>query len=270
MKIGIFDSGVGGLSIAKKIDDHLPGNEIFYVADSEYAPYGELDGAKIYERSLHCVEMLIKKQVEVIVIACNTATAASVKLLRERFDVPFIGVEPDLHFKAREKISIQGHQKICVLCTSHTFDSEKFIELRRLRDSKNELEYVPMKELAYLIEKSFWSIKGAEVNREECIEKSEEMILSHIKANVPLRNCAYLVLGCTHYELLRRVIENGLKIKTVGVSDGVLNRLIELFNLRDFCHELSCADSCAFWWYYQEENKWQKTNLNELLSWPNM
>ena len=270
MKIGIFDSGVGGLSIAKKINDHLPGNEIFYAADSAYAPYGELDGAKIYERSLHCTELLIGKGVEVIIIACNTATAASVKLLRERFDVPFIGVEPDLHFKAREKISIQSNQKICVLCTSHTFESKKFLDLRRLRDSKNELKYVPMKELASLIEKSFWSIKEAKEGRSELIEKLEEVILLHIKEHVPLEDCAYLVLGCTHYELLHRVIENGLNVETVGVSDGVLNRLIELFDLRSFNKSKKCADSCVFWLFHEGTNKWQKTDINNFLSWPNM
>ena len=146
MKIGIFDSGVGGLSVAREIVHSLGDVDIYYVADKSFAPYGELPEEKIIERSLFCADLLVEKHVEVIIVACNTATAASIEVLRRKYSIPIIGVEPDLHFKVRENLAFKKEEKVCVLCTSRTFESKKFNELRKRRDPNNELDYIPMKQ----------------------------------------------------------------------------------------------------------------------------
>jgi len=92
--IGIFDSGVGGLSIAKCIHKHLPNENLIYVADSLYAPYGDKSSTVIIERVNKLADWLISQNVKAIVVACNTATVIAIEQLRSRVNLPIIGVEP--------------------------------------------------------------------------------------------------------------------------------------------------------------------------------
>ena len=90
MKIGIFDSGVGGLAIAGPVWREFSGVEIFYIADKAFSPYGQLNEQQINERVLWCAQELERQQVDLIIIACNTATAAGVELIREKYNFPVI------------------------------------------------------------------------------------------------------------------------------------------------------------------------------------
>ena len=127
MKIGVFDSGIGGLKIAKMIRVIKPELSLFYISDYAYSPYGRLSLEEIIERSVYCTELLINKGVTCIVIACNTATAAAVSVLRDKFKhVLFIGVEPDINFANREDIKTDN---CLVMTTPSTALSEKFTKL---------------------------------------------------------------------------------------------------------------------------------------------
>ena len=99
--IGIFDSGLGGLSVFKEITELLPFENIIYVSDSKYCPYGNKTDEYITERSKVITNFLLSKKCKLIVVACNTATTASIALLRELYIVPFVGMEPAIKPAAR-------------------------------------------------------------------------------------------------------------------------------------------------------------------------
>jgi glutamate racemase len=94
--VGIFDSGLGGLSVLRAVRAELPDEALVYVADSAYAPYGQRDEAFIAERTLAIVQWLISQGAKALVVACNTATAQAISLVRERLAIPLIGVEPGI------------------------------------------------------------------------------------------------------------------------------------------------------------------------------
>ena len=92
--IGLFDSGVGGTSIWREIHDLLPNEDTIYLADSKNAPYGQKTKEQIIELSIKNTEYLLNQNCKIIVVACNTATTNAIKELRDKYDVPFIGIEP--------------------------------------------------------------------------------------------------------------------------------------------------------------------------------
>ena len=260
MKIGIFDSGIGGLAVAKSINNKFPQIDLYYVADKKYAPFGELSESEILERSRWCARKLLDKKIDLLVIACNTATAAAVAKLREELSIPIIGVEPDLHFKARENLSHVESDKICVICTNYTYNSQKFKDLQKRRDPNLELNYRPMKNLARLIEQCFWSE-----------EKNEDAIIDDLLGQVDPKKFQYLVLGCTHYELIKNLIEQKTGLKTIGIADAITKRVNELFGheLKNFSERN--ADSWGKFFYLDSLNsQWQNLNLQEFLRWPGL
>lgn len=124
--IGIMDSGVGGLSVFREIRKRLAQESYIYFADNAFCPYGEKDAELIRNRCRTIVEMLIDKGVEVMVIACNTATAAAIKQLRSEFSIPFIGMEPAVKPAALgTKTKVVG-----VLATAGTLKGSKYLETK--------------------------------------------------------------------------------------------------------------------------------------------
>ena len=95
--IGFFDSGIGGTSIWKEVHQLLPNESTIYLADSKNAPYGQKSKEKIIEFSLKNTEILLNKNAKIIIVACNTATTNAISILRNKYDVPFIGIEPALN-----------------------------------------------------------------------------------------------------------------------------------------------------------------------------
>src|SRR5512143_3915526 len=120
VQIGLFDSGVGGLSVLRAVRELLAGATLHYVADSAHAPYGERDDAFIVERSTRIARYLYERGAQVIVIACNTATAAAVATLRQRCDpLPVVGVEPGL----KPALALTRNGRVAVMATSATLRS---------------------------------------------------------------------------------------------------------------------------------------------------
>ena len=134
--IGVIDSGVGGISVLKCIRAHLLHENLIYVADSKFAPYGEKSSEEITHRVLTAFDFLNKQDVKCIVVACNTATAASIQILRERFHFPIIGMEP-----AVKPASLMSKNKIVgILATSGTLLSAKFSAL--LEHHSNDIHFI--------------------------------------------------------------------------------------------------------------------------------
>lgn len=264
MRIGIFDSGVGGLAIAAPIWKQFAGVELFYIADKLHAPYGGLTESQINERVLWCAEQLVKKNVEMIIVACNTATAAGVELLRKKYDFPIIGVEPDINFFQRPEFiksqEITDLQKICVLCTPYTLQSMKFNNLKNRRDPNNLITYKAMKNLARLVEEYFWSESPS-------IDK-KNLILEEIENEIGKESFDYLVMGCTHYELIKQIIEEFTGAKTIGVAEGIIKRCKQLFTVMSEMKHRD-ADSCLGFYFLDSTNsQWIKPELPKFLSWP--
>ena len=123
--IGVFDSGVGGLSVLRHIRQVLPDERLIYVADSGHVPYGDKSPEYIGQRSLAIAEFLIEQRADAIVIACNTATAAAANLLRSRFDIPIVGMEPAI----KPAVAATRNGVVGVLATTGTLESARFAAL---------------------------------------------------------------------------------------------------------------------------------------------
>ena len=184
--IGIFDSGVGGTSIWKKIHSLLPHENTIYLADSKHAPYGEKSKGKIIELSKKNTEYLLNKNCKLIVVACNTATTNAIKILREKYDVPFIGIEPAIKPAAlKTKTKVIG-----ILATKGTLSSKLFHNTANLFTNGIDVIEQVGEGIVPLIEKG-------KLNSFEMKVLLERYLKPMIDANID-----HLVLGCTHYPYL--------------------------------------------------------------------
>lgn len=203
--IGVFDSGVGGISVLKHIRDLMPQENLIYVADSKYAPYGNQTPAFIQERSSWLTEFLLKQGVKALVVACNTATAAAVAGLRERYpDLLIIGMEPAVKpAVAATKTGVVG-----VLATSGTLKSAQFAALLEHYGQGVEI------------------VTQACVGLVECVEKGElnspstRALLKRYVQPLLDAKADTIVLGCTHYPFVRPVIEDLVGKEVVLIDTG--------------------------------------------------
>jgi glutamate racemase len=189
--IGVFDSGVGGLSVLRAIRGELPSERLIYVADSGYAPYGDRARDYIERRAVAVVEFLIDAGVKAVVVACNTATGAAVHVLRARFDIPIVAMEPAVKPAAHQtKSGVVG-----VLATTSTLSSAKFLDLVDRHGGGAQVLVQPCPGLVEQVEAGeFDSARTTAL-----VEKLVRPLLA--------RGADTLVLGCTHYPFLRPAIE---------------------------------------------------------------
>lgn len=201
--IGIFDSGVGGTSIWKEIHTLLPNEDTIYLADSKHTPYGNKPKNKILELSIKNTELLLEKECKLIVVACNTATTKAVKILREKFSIPFIGIEPAIKPAAfKTKTNVIG-----VLATKGTLTSELFHKTSNLFASNIKVIEQVGEGLVELIE-------SGNTNSQEM----KALLQIHLKPLLDA-NIDCLVLGCTHYPYLIPLLKNILP-KHIKIIDS--------------------------------------------------
>lgn len=202
--IGVFDSGVGGLSVLKCIREKLPNEDLLYIADSFHAPYGNRDRTYIEERSVSLTKFLLEQKAKVIVVACNTATAAAISTLRSMFSVPIIGMEPGV----KPAVSITKTGTIGIMATRETLNSDKFNMLisQFCGDVKIATQDCPG--LVEQIEKSDFSGK---ITR-ELVEKYVFSLLD--------KGADTIVLGCTHFLFIAPLIEDIIGQNIVLIDTG--------------------------------------------------
>ena len=188
--IGVFDSGVGGLSILKEIRRELPNEDLLYVADSAHVPYGEKSVEYVEMRSTAITEFLVGSGAKAVVVACNTATAAAIHSLRSRFSLPIIGIEPAV--KPAAEATRSG--VVGILATSGTLASDRFLNLRSRFDSQIEVLVQPCTGLVEQVER-------ADLESDET-----RMLLERYLARLLDRGADVIVLGCTHYPFLAPLI----------------------------------------------------------------
>jgi len=219
LPVGVFDSGVGGLSILEKIHQLHPRESILYVADSAFAPYGPKGDEFIIQRSRHLMDFYLSHQVKAVVVACNTATAAAVAQLREDYDLPIVGMEPAL--KPAALASSSG--VIGVLATEGTLASDKFVDLKSRFDGDVEIITKPCPGLVEHIEQVVPDWQA--INH-----LLREYIMPLLDKKVDT-----IVLGCTHYSFLTTQIKEiaGPDIAIVDTDDAVARRLGSVLEEKD-------------------------------------
>jgi glutamate racemase len=210
--IGIFDSGIGGLSIAKSIHRILPNENIIYVADSLYAPYGDKTAEFIERRSRQVIEFLLSHQVKIIVVACNTATVSSIEKFRQTYNIPFVGVEPGI--KPAASLSKTG--AIGVMATKRTLESEQFSLLIRNFAAQKKVVSQACVGLVEQIEK-------LQLDTQETMKLLTDYLTPILTAGAD-----QIVLGCTHYSFVKPSISKIVKDKAniIDTSEAVAKQLV--------------------------------------------
>ena len=210
--IGVFDSGVGGISVLKQIRAQLPRHRLLYVADSGHVPYGDKTPDFIRERSLTLTRFLIGEGAAAVVIACNTATAAAAALLRARFDVPIIGMEPAV----KPAVAATRSGVVGVLATVGTLESARFAAL--LEQYAGDVEIVTQA-CPGLVEQ----VEAGELDSDATralIERYTQPLLT--------RGADTLVLGCTHYPLVKPLITAvvGSAVTLIDTGEAVARQVV--------------------------------------------
>jgi glutamate racemase len=209
--IGVFDSGLGGLSVVHELWRELPRESILYVADSANCPYGERSIDFIRARSLEICEALAGRCVKAIVVACNTATAGALDLLRERIALPIIGLEPAV--KPAMALTVAG--KVAVLSTPVTAASPRLADLLDRYGVGLDIRSIGMPGLADRVE-------AGEGDSDEVSQQLRDVIEPLVADGVDT-----IVLGCTHYPFLVEVVRAiaGDEVRIVDSSNAIARRV---------------------------------------------
>ncbi len=204
--IGVFDSGVGGLTVVKRLISTLPNESIVYFGDTARVPYGSKSNETVIEYSIQNTKFLLKKNVKAIVVACNTASSIAIDVLRKEFNIPIIGmIEPG----AESAIKFTKAKKIGVIGTRATVNNHAY--KKQLIKIDNQVEvfekacplFVPLAEEGWIEHRATYEIA--------------EEYLSELKE----KNIDTLILGCTHYPLLSKVIQKVIGENVTLIDSGV-------------------------------------------------
>ena len=213
--IGVFDSGVGGTTVLKIMAEILPHENMIYYADSGNAPYGKKTIEELQNLCFNIMDFFLKNRCKAVVIACNTATAAALNAIKERYDIPVIGViNPGS--RAAANISKNGH--IAVLSTPFTANSNAYGEAIKKIAKKASVYQEGCSELCTMIEEGWESFE----NRGDILDKH----ISQFPGSADT-----MVLGCTHYPIIREDIEKYFSGKIVDPARETVVELVD--TLRD-------------------------------------
>ena len=235
--IGVFDSGVGGLSVLRHIRAQLPHEDLIYFADSGHAPYGDKTEQQVIDRSLAVASFLLQQGVKALVVACNTATIAAIKALRARYpELPIVGVEPGL--KPAAALSRNG--RIGVLATERTLRGEKLLALREQVSSATGATFL-LQPCVGLVERIEQCAMGSEPG-----DATSAMLERYI-APLLAQGADTLVLGCTHYPFVQDAIIRTVRAHTqeavtlVDTGDAVARQLARLLDAAGLRREANSA-----------------------------
>jgi glutamate racemase len=231
--VGVFDSGLGGLSIARCITENLPNEQLIYVSDHLFAPYGDKSSTVIIERVNKLADWLINQNVKVIVVACNTATVIAIEQLRLRVSIPVIGVEPAIKPAAIQSKS----KKVALLVTEATAVNQRFLALIALHKNGSDVFIQPCPGLVELIELGLHK-------SEQCRQLLQRFLQPLLQKNIDT-----LVLGCTHYPFVRSLIQEivGNKITIMETAQPVTEQLIRKLKQKDIIQDVENIPQHTFY-----------------------
>jgi glutamate racemase len=203
--VGIFDSGIGGLTVVKKVSSFLPNENIVYFGDTARVPYGSKSNSTVTEYANQDTHFLLNKNVKLIVVACNTVSSVAMEDLREKFNVPLIGmIEPG----AKMALEKTKSERIGVIGTNATISNQAYSkELKRLNPDVEVFEkacplFVPLAEEGWI------EHKATELVAEEYLKELRDLEIDT------------LILGCTHYPILTDIIQKVIGDKVTLIDYG--------------------------------------------------
>jgi len=215
MKIGVIDSGVGGLTVLKQAIDAYPFAHYIYFADTENVPYGTKSKKEIKKLVLDAVEFLADKKIDLLIIACNTATSIAVKTLRKKYDFPIIGMEPAVKPAVLLK---QKKNKILVCATKLTLKEKKLKDLITNLNAKDDVKLLSLQKLVKMAEAKDWDSKA--------LNKYLQKRFSKIK----WKDYKAIVLGCTHFLFYKKQLRSHIPehVDLIDGNQGTVNRMLQL------------------------------------------
>ncbi len=191
--IGVFDSGLGGLTVVKELIHHLPNERIVYFGDTARVPYGTKSSETIIRYSREIVKTLLKYKVKMVVVACNTASSLALEVLKKEFKVPILGViEPG----ARKAVEVTRNKKVGIIATSSTVKSGKYAQKIVQLNKNIVVTSLPCPLFVPLVEEGWFE-------HAVTYQVAEEYLGAMKKNKIDT-----LILGCTHYPLLKGVLHN--------------------------------------------------------------
>ncbi len=209
----MFDSGVGGLSVARAVRGLMPTIPLVYVGDSAWFPYGSRRPEELEARTKAITRFLLDKGAEVVVVACNTASGAAIEALRATFDVPFVGVEPAVKVAA----DAGRYSRVGVLCTETTAAGPRYQRLVERFSDGLEIVTSPSRILAGMVE------------RGEDLDHGSDPLLMDELADLSRSGVQAVVLGCTHYAFLRDRISDLTGLDVLEPSDAVARQVRRVY-----------------------------------------
>ena len=211
--VGVFDSGVGGLTVVAALHRLDPALPLRYFADSARFPYGERPPKELADRALAIGAQFVSEGCRLLVVACNSASSAALEALRDRFDTPIVGMEPPL--KPAVERSRSG--RVAVLVTPTTAEGERLARLHDAHAGSSRVRTIALPGLADLVERG--EVAGPRV----------EALLRDSLAGLTAEGVDQLALGCTHYGFLRPVLARvlGPRIEVIDAAEPVARRVLQ-------------------------------------------
>lgn len=223
--IGIFDSGMGGLSVLYQAVKVLPNENYIYYADTDNVPYGLKTNEQINKYLDNAFEFFTKKNVKAVVIACNTATSVGIENERQKYNIPIIGIEPAV----KPAIKINKEKRILLIATPVTIKEKKLENLLKEFDKDNKVDLLALPRLVEFAEK------------EEFASSKVENYLKQEFKKLNLENYSELVLGCTHFNYfkptLKKIFNDNINI--LDGNEGIVNRLKNVLNEKEILGNVS-------------------------------
>lgn len=202
--IGVLDSGLGGISVLRELVRLMPEEDYLYFGDSKNAPYGTKTAEEVLRLTRNTVSFLLEQGAKAIVVACNTATSVAIRELRQEYpSIPMIGIEPAL----KPAVEAKAHSTVLVMATPMTLKKEKFSDLMHRYESDAKIIKVPCPGLVELIEGGV--LEGPQM----------EAYLQKVFAGFGKEHMDAVVLGCTHFPLVKEEIRKALPAE-VKIYDG--------------------------------------------------
>lgn len=214
MTIGIFDSGMGGLTVLSEAIRRIPTEDYYYVADTLHVPYGTKSKQEVQRFIIEAVDDMMKQDIDALVIACNTATSIAVELLRETYpSIPIIGMEPAV--KPAVEMNMSTGRRVLVFATPLTLSLPKYYALVSRVDDKRIVDSLPMEKLVPFCEQM-------QFDNEEVEQYFIDKLTSY-----ELEEYGMIVLGCTHYPFFKPVLQRILP-PHIGIVDGSIGTVRRL------------------------------------------
>lgn len=202
--VAVFDSGVGGISVLRELIKIMPGEDYIYMGDSKNAPYGTRPKEEVRRLTIDCAENLFAQGAKGLVVACNTATSAAVRVLRDMYSqIPIVGIEPAV----KPAVLCMEYPRVLVMATPMTIREEKFHHLMERYENEADIIPLPCPGLMDFIERG-------DLEGEDLLHYLQDLLYSYSDNQVDAA-----VLGCTHYPFIRKQIQRVLG-ENVKIFDG--------------------------------------------------